>query len=126
MRTTLRRAMATGAAAFAVAVPTVVLSGGSAQAATSYYSVASRGGNCIGYLNFDRRGGGSNWAQGAVYMLSSDGDLACDMVLQRSTDGGDSATTGWYWDGAGYLARTCVNEYHYPAGWLGRVCTSAH
>jgi phosphoribosylaminoimidazole carboxylase (NCAIR synthetase) len=90
LRSTLRRALAAAAAALAIAVPTVAVSAGSAQAATSYYAVSTRGGNCVGYLNFDRRGGGSNWAQGAVYMLSSDHDLACEMVLQRSTDGGNS------------------------------------
>jgi hypothetical protein len=79
---------------------------------------AASGHGCKAWLNGKTPG---PYAQGLVQSWGDD----CEMALWRSTDGGKTfflesgkhrlrsatANTGFYWNGNGYLAKVCMNDF---------------
>jgi hypothetical protein len=118
--------LAAAAAGPALAAPLVQVTHGAtatARPATVYYDVVSPVSvlGCRGELDANDNAGATRWYARAFF--SDDGDT-CDVWLERSTNGGKSwytisavhqinpgqqVTTYWYWDGAGYLARACID-----------------
>jgi hypothetical protein len=104
-----------------------------ATPSTVYYDVHDvTAVGCRGELDAENLGAGKWYARG----FFTDSTVSCSVWLERSTNGGRSwyeessthginpgghATTGWYWDGAGYLARVCV----FPDAATGASCSAS-
>jgi hypothetical protein len=91
--------------------------------ATLYYNAVSPISHlgCRGELDANDTAGPTKWYARGYF---SDTGASCSVWLERSTNGGkswymvsaehhldsgDHVTTHWYWDGAGYLARVCID-----------------
>jgi len=124
MRTTIRKSLTTMATALALSAGGAAIDSGTAQASANAISTMAsvRTSHCAGYLR-GSYGDGQDYAQATFTVLN--GAYNCLGWLERSTNGGhswsvvsaihwmaegDTPYTTWYWDGPGYLARSCISE----------------
>jgi len=110
--------LAIGSATAAVAAPSGLPASGGGSKEYGYFTYNAY---CNGDMTVKWDGNGNDYARGNFYL----GDGSCEGWLERKAPGGQwtlvsgihlglpyHQSTGWYWDGPGYLARACVGIYH--------------